>query len=228
MSESVKQRVLDATGFALPRSYLRLLALGRLKFGENREHWKRNWRTILLTEPPTLICSPWHLRVEWITVDEMLAWKAPEYWKPNRFIPFAGNGYGDLWCWDPGREEGGKCPVVLCRHDENETEIFAGSFETFLYRVLVESFADLSSDDLAELSADESQVRGYLALNVTSVAEFLPAEHVATLMNILKKEFRTGSEEDHLFLIDEAEKNQILERDVKIRDIGTTFEHMLR
>lgn len=226
MDDAIKQRVLKATGFSLPDAYIGLLQAGRLQFGNNSEHWAANWQTIVMTEPPALVCSPWHLAVEWFSIDELIDWAPPDYWKPNRFVSFAGNGCGDQWCWDPDRTNKHGTPILLCRHDEDEAEIFAASFSDFLYRILVESFAYISYDARNELNVDDDQYRRYLDLNIQTVAPYLHPDRVATLQGILRNDFTDDEKEECLYLITKAEKDRILEREIFIGDVGQTFEHM--
>lgn len=227
VSEDIKQRVQDAKGFLLPDAYLELLASGRLRFGSSREDWIANWQTIVMTSPPALICAPWFMTVEWRTIDELIAWTAPDNWKSNSFVSFAENGYGDQWVWDPGRANAHGTPIMLCRHDENEAEIVAGAFSEFLYRILIEGFSHISFDARDELNVDDDQYRRYLELNVQAVAAHLMPVHLATLRTILKNDFVEDEDEECIRLISQDEKNDILKRDLS-EYVGTTFEHLDR
>ena len=226
MADDFRQNVLDATGLLLPDAYLELLDAGRLRFGESRDDWQANWQTILTTSPPALICAPWFMTVEWRPIDELIAWTAPDNWKPNRFVSFAGNGYGDQWVWDPDQATAQGTPIVLCRHDENKAEVVAGTFDEFLYRILIEGFANISFDSRDGLDVDDEEFKRYLKLNVQTVANHLPAGHLATLEAILNNDFHEDQDEERLYLIPEEEKNAILQHDLSSA-VGTIFEHMV-
>lgn len=226
MIHPIRKAVHDATGFNLPDEYLTLLDAGRLRFGVDRDDWTTNWQAIVLDSPPALVCAPWHTTVEWCTPEAMISWEAPEYWKPNAFVTFAGNGYGDRWCWDPTRKKADVAPVVLCRHDENETEIYASSFGDFLYRVLLEGFAQISYDDRDELDGDDSTYNRYLSLNVDAIERCISPRQTAALRDILTNDFQDDEDEECYFLISASEKDAIVKRDLLVDDVGTTFQHM--
>ncbi len=225
MTNDIKQRVLDATGFTLPDAYLALYAAGRLRFGESREDWIANWETIIATAPPALMCAPCMLKVEWHSIDEICSWTAPDFWKPNRFVCFASNGYGDEWVWDPDRTNDHGTPVIFCPHDDEEAEIFAGSFSDFLYRVLLEGFSQISYEERNELNTDDDGYKQYLELHVQTIEPHVSESQAATLREILTRPFTDNKDGEYLYLISNDEKEAILKRDLS-GEVGTTFEHM--
>jgi hypothetical protein len=64
-------------------------------------------------------------------------------------IPFAGNGYGDAYCWYPRWQDGPEPPVVLARHDEELSSLFARDFAECLVRCMLQD-ASAPDEDLAE------------------------------------------------------------------------------
>lgn len=227
MIDKIQQRVLEATGFKLPDAYLHLQADGRLRFGASREDWQAHWKTIVTSSPPALICAPWFMAVEWDSVDELIAWKSPDDWKPNQFVSFAGNGFGDRWVWDPLRETERGTPVLLCRHDENRAEVIAASFSDFLYRILIESFSNISYESRDELDVDDVGFKSYLLLNVDTVASHIPVSYADTLRELLRNDLVEDDENECLSLLSQEEKQQLIERDLAIGEVGTTFRHLV-
>ncbi|MDH3457647.1 MAG: SMI1/KNR4 family protein [Gemmatimonadota bacterium] len=228
MIDAIRQRVLKATGFSLPDAYLQLYAEGRLRFGTSREDWEANWTTIVATAPPALMCAPWFMAVEWNSIDKLITWKAPNDWKPNRFVSFAGNGYGDHWVWNPDVETERGTPVILCRHDEYSAEIIAASFSDFLYRILLEGFAAISYDSRDDLNVDDVGFKQYLDLNIETVAPYIPRAYTETLRKLLLNDFCDDQDEQCLSLLSMEDKQRIIERDLAVEGIGTTFNHKIR
>jgi len=215
-----------ATGFAIPPEFIKLENAGLLRFGENYEHWRANRKQICTTRPPALVCAPWYARVEWYTPEEMARWKVPDYWIPRPIIAFAGNGIGDNWCWFPEMTDDLGTRVVFCAHDENDAEIYAANFQSFLYRILLESFAYVMPDGIADFDG-ESGYKRYLELNVDVLESTLRPEWVGTLRALLAQDFVVREDEDEvLCLLDQRELKELHERHILVRDVGQHFEHM--
>lgn len=215
-----------ATGFAIPPEFIKLENAGLLRFGENYEHWRANWKQICTTRPPALVCAPWYARVEWYTPEEMARWKVPDYWIPRPIIAFAGNGIGDNWCWFPEMTDDLGTRVVFCAHDENDAEIYAANFQSFLYRIVLESFAYVAPDGVADFDG-ESGYRRYLELNVNVLESTLRPEWVGTLRALLAKDFVVREDDDQvLCLLNQRELKELHAQHILVRDVGQHFEHM--
>jgi len=213
-----------ATGFAIPPEFVKLEDAGLLRFGENYEHWRGNWKHICMTRPPALVCAPWYARVEWYTPEEMAHWKLPDYWIPRPIIAFAGSGSGDDWCWFPELTDDLGTRVVFCAHDENDAEIYAANFQSFLYRILLEAFAYITPNGIADFDG-ESGYKRYLELNVDVLEPALQPELVGTLYALLAKDF-VVREDKVLCLLSQRELKELHEQYILVRDVGQHFEHM--
>ena len=224
MPHPFQQQVLAASGFELPPAYLALLDAGRLRFGDSREDWQENWQRIALENPPALLCSPWHTSVEWLTPQELLDWTPLDNWPANRLVAFAGDGYGDYWCWNPEQSTERGTPIVIPRHDEDCVEIYAASFEDFLFRVLLESFAEITYDSRDELLVDDEELKRYLALNVDAVAEQLSPGQVGILREVLDNDLVEDEDDECYRLVSLEEKQAILEREVFIGEVGQKLD----
>jgi hypothetical protein len=147
MAEVHFEKVESRTGLALPKLYLRMERDGVLHYGKDREDWLKNWKRLnwnagryRLVKPAALSCTGGDYTVYWHTPMMTALWRPPEYWKSDTFVSFAGNGYGDQWCWYPEFADSQGTPVLFCLHDCNEAEIFASNFEAFLFRSILESW----------------------------------------------------------------------------------------
>jgi hypothetical protein len=215
-----------ATGFVIPPEFVKLAEADLLRFGENYEHWRGNWKRICMTRPPALVCAPWYTRVEWYTPEEMTRWRPPDYWIPRPIIAFARSGSGDEWCWFPELTDDLGTRVVFCAHDENDAEIYATNFEAFLYRILLESFAYIGPKGIADFDG-ESGYKRYLELNVAVLEFVLKPEWVETLRALLANDFAVREDDDEvLCLLDQRELEKLHEQQILLRDVGQHFEHM--
>jgi hypothetical protein len=231
MARQAYVSTLAARGFAVPEAYVRLERMGLLRFGESREDWEANYQEICLTRPPALVCVRSDRAVEWLSPEEMLDWEAPSHWRKLGLLAFAGNGYGDLWCWHPGLDTGSGAPVVLCRHDENQTEVFANDFEAFLYRSLLEVLTYVAEDDvMADFDGTPETYLRYLRANVEVLRPYLREAWASTLGSVMEGPLtlQTSAQLGAYFsLLSEVEATEILRPDVLVGSVGTTFEHMV-
>jgi hypothetical protein len=215
-----------ATDFVIPPEFVKLEEADLLRFGENYEHWRGNWKRICMTRPPALVCAPWYTSVEWYTPEEMTRWSPPDYWIPRPIIAFARSGSGDEWCWFPELTDDLGTRVVFCAHDENDAEIYATNFQAFLYRILLESFAYIGSKGIVDFDG-ESGYKRYLELNVAVLEFVLKPEWVETLGALLAKDFVAREDNDQvLCLLDQRELEELHEQHILLRDVGQHFEHM--
>jgi hypothetical protein len=80
--------------------------------------------------------------IEWDRdLDEIVAFEGDDQLRPG-LIPFAGNGFGDQYCWYPRWQVGDEPPVIFAVHDEEESRLFARTFAECLCRCMLQSFAD--------------------------------------------------------------------------------------
>lgn len=215
-----------ATGFVIPQEFCKLEEVGLLRFGENYAHWRDNWKQICMTRPPALVCAPWYTRVEWYTPEEMAQWRRPDYWISRPIIAFARSGAGDEWCWFPELTDDLGTRVVFCAQDENDAEICAANFQSFLYRILLEAFAYIGLKGIADFDGEAGYKR-YLERNVAVLECVLKPEWGGTLRALLAKDFVVREDNDEvLCLLDQRELEELHEQHILVRDVGQHFEHM--
>jgi hypothetical protein len=91
------------------------------------------------------------------------AFSGDEQLRPG-LIPFAGNGYGDRYCWYPQWQTGSDTPVVFFVHDQHESHLFARSFDECLVRCMLGHFAAWDEDDDGDESVMESLWQAHLEI----------------------------------------------------------------
>ena len=198
-----------ATGFVIPPEFVKLEEADLLRFGENHEHWRDNWKRICMTRPPALVCAPWYTCVEWYTPEEMTRWIPPDYWVPRPIIAFARSGSGDELCWFPELTDDLGTRVVFCAHDENDAEIYSTNFQAFLYHILLESFAYIGPKGIADFDG-ESGYKRYPELNVAVLEFALMQEWVETFRALLTRDFAAREDDDKvLCLLDQRESEEL-------------------
>jgi len=97
--------------FKFPEEYVRLYISGRFNLIES-DHYSK------LIDKDYL----WVSELEWISPSEILSFDCDPDIK-LKFVPFAFNGAGELWCFYPSATDIGEVPVVLCDN------LGSGSFE---------------------------------------------------------------------------------------------------
>lgn len=220
MADSHYGAIEARTGFCVPELFRRLVAAGRTQYGATREEWKQTWKQRMLDEPPALLLVS--AQVEWWTPEAIADWAPPDYWsEEHRFVPFAQNGAGDLWCWHVSSPD---AEIVFAPHDENEAEIVAPDLAGFLFRQLVQGLSEIYPDDGTDFSV-EQRVTSAKA-NVRVLAPYLPAAQVALLEQLCERPLVEDPSWGCLRFLPRAEADAIIERELAYPRLGETFEHM--
>lgn len=152
-------RALDALAnqarITVPSLLRALVASGATFYGPE---WRRQWRSLCLTQPPAFIsCEDF----EWMDADErdeaVAQWLHPAAQGGQRFLPFAQNGAGDAYCLTLDGDAPADAPaaVSLVPHDGDEATVLHASFNALAAALLLQALADLSHqlDDYTEEEA---------------------------------------------------------------------------
>jgi hypothetical protein len=218
------------TGFRVPDLYRRMRADGVCDYGASQSEWQATWLQRSLTNPPALLGA---LDFEWISVDAMVAWEAPDYWRPEcRFVPFAQTGAGDDYAWYPAISEGEAVPVVLAYHDQNLCEVMAPHLEGFIYLQALRglAFADAESDKRMGLTP--AQIRQSRRADVGVLRPYLRPAWIADLEAIVDRlphRWRyklPASETEHFSQLSDDELKERISRELAFPHLNKTFEHM--
>lgn len=162
--------------------------------------------------------------VEWLSVEDIADGERPNYWKAEHlFIPFAQNGAGDVWCWYPAWSANSQAPVVLAHHDENAAEGFAPSFEGFLLRQLLQTFAEIYEDN-ADFSRDELQQTARAELK--TLRPYLRDSWHALLSEIAARPLQRNESWGCVQFLTRDEAKQIVERELAFEHLNQEFAHM--
>ncbi len=127
--------------FLIPPAFLALESAGRFDYwgapyreltDKQREDRMRSHMTQVL----------WWRPIEWDrTSDEIAAFTGDDILRPG-LVPFAGDGFGNQYCWYPSWQAGPDVPVVFAIHDETTSSLFARNFVECLCRCFLQDFAD--------------------------------------------------------------------------------------
>jgi hypothetical protein len=130
----------------LPHAFVELHRAGRFDYwgapyrsltDDRREERMRTHRTQVL----------WWGSIEWDREPNAIAaFEGDDVLRPG-LVPFAGNGYGDQYCWYPRWQTGPEPPVVFYVHDELESPLFAATFTQCLCRCFLQHFAQWDQDE---------------------------------------------------------------------------------
>ena len=233
MAEKHFRKVESRLGFALPELYLRMERDGVLHHGKDLEDWLENWHRghwqsrVRLVKPPALGCTWGERSVYWEPPAEVAQWEPPEYWEDRIFASFASNSYGDYWCWDPELTDSHGMPVIFCPHDDLEAQIFAPSFEAFLFRSILESWIGIPEDALGQFDSGKSDYKKFIKANVCTLEPYLNPQWVETLKSISEREL---TEHKYRFeslysILEQDEADALLENLITGR-IGEKFRPM--
>lgn len=136
MAKDPYAAVAKNTGLEIPELFRRMVADGVTTYPAD------DWRKASLENPSALLMASFH--VEWMDPKDIAEHEPEDHWdKKLTLVPFAQNGAGDLWCFHPGGKHGEEIPIALVIHDELDAEIFAPSFEGFLFRQLLNALAEI-------------------------------------------------------------------------------------
>jgi hypothetical protein len=130
-----------AAAFSIPRIFLALESDGRF------DYWGAPYGALTEQQREARIRTHvdlvlWWSSIEWDrTSADIAAFPGDRFLRPG-LVPFAGNGFGDQYCWYPRWRTGDDIPVLLVRHDEERSRLFARDFGECLCRCLLQSFAD--------------------------------------------------------------------------------------
>jgi hypothetical protein len=129
----------------IPAAFLALHRAGRF------DYWGAPYRSLTDAQREERIRTHltkvlWWRSIEWDREPEQIAaFDGDDRWRPG-LIPFAGNGYGDDYCWYPRWQTGPEPPIVFCVHDDIHSHLFARTFAECLCRCLLQAFAGIDHD----------------------------------------------------------------------------------
>lgn len=140
------QKLEQQFNFRYPVLYHRLYTDGMLNWGTAGPDWISRQYPLLRQEPPLLLfANDFELMPFDDIRSQMEEFADPDHWMRIRpgllFVPFAGNGAGDLYCFLPTRETGDEVPVVLFWHDANRAVFLARNLQDFIFRSMLETVA---------------------------------------------------------------------------------------
>ncbi len=170
---------MDSVGTA-PRSFVELYRAGRFDYwGGPYDSFSEAERALRVRTHQRLVL--WWRSIEWDRgLDEIEAFKGDEVLRPG-LVPFAGDGYGNSYCWYPRWQAGEEPPVIFASRDEGEGRLFARTFAECLCRCFLQHFA-LALDD-----KDGTDDRLLWEPHLEILLPFLNPEQEALLVSVGKR-----------------------------------------
>jgi hypothetical protein len=132
--------------FSIPPAFLALERAGRF------DYWGAPYRELTDAQRERRMRSHmtqvlWWRGIEWDQPSvEIAAFSGDDLLRPG-LIPFAGDGFGNQYCWYPPWQAGADVPVVFALHDEMTSGLFARDFAECLCRCFLQEFADDDNDE---------------------------------------------------------------------------------
>jgi|GEM_PF-2320314 len=128
--------------FLLPASFTALYDAGRF------DYWQAPYRSLSQKDRDNIQSRRqrevlWWGSIEWDDLtdpDAIRSFDEDDCFRPG-LIPFAGNGYGNTYCWYPRWASDDGVPIVFTSYDEDESRVFACNFEECLVRCLLQHYA---------------------------------------------------------------------------------------
>lgn len=182
--------IAETTGFEVPELFRRMVADGVTKYGASPAEWKKTWKKRALENPPALLMAGIH--VEWMTPEDIAAHEREEHWDPKlTLVPFAQNGGGDLWCFHPGAKDADRVPIALCAMDSSEAEVFAPDLEGFLFRQLLNAFAEIDPSG-GEFTPEQTQQ--VVKAEIKTIAPYLREAWIGVLEEVASRPMKTDKD----------------------------------
>jgi hypothetical protein len=131
----------------LPRAFIELYEAGRF------DYWSAPYQSLTSVDRDRLIVERalrvlWWPTIEWdCSLEEIVAPPPDDYWRPG-LVRFAGDGYGQCYCWYPRwAEAGAEPPVIFASADDDESRLFARSFIECACRCFAQAHASWNDDE---------------------------------------------------------------------------------
>ncbi len=165
--QALVRKIEERYGMELPDAYVDLMNRGWLQWSEA----KRPFRNVSSESPMFYL---WFSEMEWLQLPEIEAFTHPKY-AMDRFVPFAHDGGGAKWSWDPKRKDKSGVSVVYLPNDCEIAYVYAPNFISALYRHAL---------DFARYCHGEDETRTWLALWCHCFTPYLPKQWINRLKKV--------------------------------------------
>jgi SMI1 / KNR4 family (SUKH-1) len=230
--------LLEATearyGFTYPALYRQLYTEGLLDIGQLGPEWLITEFPRLRLRPPLLLFGNDFELMQLADVAEEIA----EFLNPDsyrevrpelRFIPFAMNGAGDLYCFHLNAATGEGVPIVYVWHDADEATFKAKNLQDFIFRGLLGAVAEVDSDSLIMVGSFAENCQAMLGTH----GPFLSARQQDIVTAVYRRELTTqvrrlpkGHEQTYSGLLSDAELEQLLATEIGFEQLDQSFAYM--
>jgi len=210
--------------FKYPKLYRRLYDDGMLYTGRYGEDWQTK-EYPKIKERPTLLF--YGNDFELLMLDSVE--KKIENFRDNygnkelRFIPFAQNGAGDLYCFYLNDEKDGDISIVFVLHDCDKAKILAKNLQDFIFRGLLEAVVEIYDDgwSVNEIKSMLKTHVKYLSAKAQAIVSGIYARDVFDYSYKLPNSH--AQKTNGLLTYDELET--ILKNEIYFEDLGKKFAY---
>lgn len=171
------------SGGTVPRLFVELYRAGRFDYwGGPYDSFTQAERMLRVSTHEKLVL--WWQSIEWDRdLEEIEDFNGDDQLRPG-LVPFAGDGYGNTYCWYRRWQEGPEPPVIFASRDDGEGRLFARTFAECLCRCFLRHFAlALGSPDDTGSASDRELWEAHLGI----LRPFLSPDQEALLASAGKR-----------------------------------------
>ncbi|HEX6431382.1 MAG TPA: SMI1/KNR4 family protein [Niastella sp.] len=208
--------------FRYPPLYHQLYTDGMLEWGTRGPTWITGQYPLLRENPPLLLfANDFELTNLQHIAGILDEWNDPDYWMHIktglRFIPFAQNGAGDMYCFFPTEQQDEDIPIVFLWHDANRTEYKAKNLQDFIFKCMLEAVADIEEAEYGLLTTGDFTENRHNFLKTHQ--KYLTPEQ----QHIIEKIYQAGQTENPL--ISAEELVSIIHKEIGFEKLDLEFPY---
>lgn len=222
-------------GFKYPELYKLLYQENFLNWGAPCSNWYQDVYPKVKDNPPFLLYAKDFEILDFDRIVEKIEGitNPEDYRKTNpiyKFIPFAMNGAGDLYCFLYTEAFKNDVPVVFVWHDAKDADVKSKSLQDFIFRELLETVVDVWKEslvmngDFKENTANLLKThKKYLSENRQKIIEEIYGRELFTYhyeIDLQREEQATG-------LLTYNELDKLLKSELGFGQLDETFDYTL-
>ena len=220
--------------FSYPALYRQLFAEGMLDICQVGPEWLTTEFPRLRPRPPLLLFgNDFELMQIADIAEESAEFLNPDSYRevrPDlRFIPFAMNGAGDLYCFHLNAATDAGVPIVYVWHDADKATFKARNLQDFIFRGLLEAVAEVDGDSLISRGEFGENCQAMLGTH----GPFLSVRQRDIVTQIYRRGLTTqvlqlpmGREQTYSGLLSDAELEQLLCAEIGFEQRDRSFGSM--
>lgn len=205
--QTLIRKIEERYGMELPDAYVDMMSRGWLQWSEA----KRPFRNVGPESPMFSLCLP---DMEWLQLPRIVDFTHPKY-AIDRFVPFAHDGGGAKWSWDPKRKDKSGVSVVYLPNDFEMARVYAPNFISALYRQAL---------DFAQFCEGEDESRASLALWCNCFTPYFPKPWIDRMKKIQSAPYVAKERQGWGSLLTDKDHRKILRTDLELPEKDVEFK----